>query len=617
MGSIANALRPFLPTNRVSAPYGSGTGGYPIAGAGYEPTYEACARAFITNEIVGTAIRLLATSAAEPCIEGRRWRREKPNYSLARKMANVRHAGPVQAIRRDNLVRNGFYEDLPNHPLVRLLNRPNPYMDTRAEMMQLLVMDRYIAGNAFILKARSDLGNIAELWRLRPDRVKVITNDAGYPVGYQYTVNQKAQFLPYEDVIHWKELHPLSDYLGLSPMSSIMPRVEADSAMRQMLGQFYTGGGTGPGSILTVTGKFTKEAKEEIRAGLRKLMNFPGAFRETLILEQGESKYQRLGLERGLTDAVPKDVNAVMESRIAMPFGIPASILALLVGMESSSYANKRADWQVLWDITMTPLMASFDDGFTAGLCPEFGGIDEVQFDLGDIRALQEDIDALHKRTRDNWSAGLLFFPEARAGIGYDPDTDEGLLNVPTTGVITPFERLGEIPEPAPTVVNPPDVTVEDIGSQMAAAMRGVGRPKLLEDPGARATYEKAVSYRTKHPTRSWLEVATEVGISERQLRRYRDAFEGNAPKEPEEKPTNIQAQSEAAAALIRAGFDPGAVLTAVGLPSIPHKPASQEPPITVNVEMPAVQITNEPARKVTKRITRDENGNIQSIEEG
>ena len=614
MGLLANLIAPRTATRIPSLP-----GVSSVWGEGLDPSYDACARAFRTNEIVATAIRLLATSAAEPAIEGRRWRRERPNYAMARKLAARRHAGPVQALRRDNLVRNGFYEDLPNHPLVKLLNRPNPYMDTRAEMMQLLVMDRYIGGNAYVFKARSELGNVAELWRLRPDRVRVITNDAGHPVGYQYTVGNTKTFMPFDDVIHWKELHPLSDYVGLSPMSSIMPRIQADSAMREMLGQFYQGGGTGPGAILTVSGRLPEEAKAEIRSGLRRLINHPGSFRETLLLEQGTSSYQRLGLERGLTDAVPKDVNAVMESRIAMPFGIPASILSLLVGMESSSYANKRADWQVLWDITMTPLMTSFDDGFTAGLCPEFGGIDEVQFDLGDIRALQEDIDALHKRTRDNWSAGLLFFPEARAGIGYDPDSDDGLLNVPTTGVITPFERLGELPEPPPIDVNPPDVTVEDIGSQMVAAMRGVGRPKLLEDPGARATYEKAVSYRTKHPTRSWLEVATEVGISERQLRRYRDAFEGNAPKEPEEKPTNIQAQSEAAAALIRAGFDPGAVLTAVGLPSIPHRPITppQEPPITVNVEMPAVQITNEPARKVTKHITRDENGNIQTIEEG
>jgi HK97 family phage portal protein len=518
--AVTNALLGLLGTRNVR--FGSNSGGY--VSSSWEPTYEACARAFMTNEIVNTAVRLLATSAAEPCIEGRRWRRERPNYALARKMANARHAGPVQAIRRDNLIRNGFYEDLPNHPLVKLLNRPNPYMDTRAEMMQLLVMDRLIAGNAYILKARDQtFGNVVELWRLRPDRVRVLTNQLGYPVAYQYTLNGTDTVFPYEDVIHWKELHPLSDYIGLTPMSSIMPRVASDSAMREMLGQFYAGGGTGPGAILTVSGKLPEDVKTEIRAGLRRLLNTPGAFRETLILEQGTSSYERLGLERGLTDAVPKDVNAVMESRIGMPFGIPASILGLLVGMESSSYANKRADWQVLWDITMTPMMSSFDDGFTAGLCHEFGGIDEVQFDLGDIRALQEDIDALHKRTRDNWAAGLLFFPEARSGLGLDPDMDEGLLNVPTTGVITPFERLGELPEPpAPAI----DVTpAEAIAAHYRKEFAKPGRPSLLADPGARATYERAVAVRAKNPTWSWLDVATEIGISERQLRRYRNEF--------------------------------------------------------------------------------------------
>ena len=514
-------------------------GGQSSWSTGLDPTYEQCARAFMSNEIVGTAIRLLATSAAEPAIEGRRWRRERPNYAMARKLAARRHAGPVQALRRDNLVRNGFYEDLPNHPLVKLLNRPNPYMDTRAEMMQLLVMDRYIGGNAYVFKARSELGNVAELWRLRPDRVRVITNDAGHPVGYQYTVGNTKTFMPFDDVIHWKELHPLSDYVGLSPMSSIMPRIQADSAMREMLGQFYQGGGTGPGAILTVNGRLPEEAKAEIRSGLRRLINHPGSFRETLLLEQGTSSYQRLGLERGLTDAVPKDVNAVMESRIAMPFGIPASILSLLVGMESSSYANKDADWQVFWDLTMTPLMTSFDDGFTASLCPEFGGIDEVQFDLGDIRALQEDIDGLHKRARDNFAAGLMRLDEGRGAIGLDPNEGKPLFFVATTGVLTPLERLGEEPEPPAPPPAPPSEPEPEPAEAIAAHFRAafaqieaprVGRPKLLADPGARATYDKALALRAKHPAWSWLEVADSLGISERQLRRYRGQFEETRP---------------------------------------------------------------------------------------
>lgn len=605
--AVANALLGlFGIQNQTRVPI---TFGGPTAIGSSGNGYQQGARAFMTNEIVGAAIRLLATSAAEPCITGQRWRRNKPTY------AQARHSGHQARIRHQMLIQNGFVEELPSHPLVKLLNDPNP-KTTRAEFMRTLVMDRYLDGNAYVLKARGPFGNVQELWRLRPDRIRIIPDKYDVVAAYQYTVGNESTIIPADDVIQWRELNPLSDYYGLSPMSPIMDRIEADSAMRSMLGAFYKGGGTGPGAILTTSGALSEDLKTEIRAKLRSLLNHPGAFRETLILEKGTSTYQRLGLDRGLTDAVPKDVNAVMESRIAMPFGIPGSILGLLIGFESSSYANKRADWQVLWDITMTPLMSDFDDGFTKSLCPEFGGIDEVQFNLADIRALQEDIDALTDRHIKVWQTGLAGRMESRSALGLDPDYDDDMYLVPTTGVLTPFERLGEEPE-KPVDKNPPDVTVEDIGSQMAAAMRGVGRPKLLEDPGARATYEKAVSYRTKHPTRSWLEVATEVGISERQLRRYRDAFEGNAPKEPEEKPTNIQAQSEAAAALIRAGFDPGAVLTAVGLPSIPHKPASQEPPITVNVEMPAVQITNEPARKVTKRITRDENGNIQSIEEG
>jgi HK97 family phage portal protein len=527
LGLLAAALTAL--TGRSSSfSYGAGTG---FANFGSEPTYEQCARAFMSNEIVNRAVRLLATSAAEPCIEGRRWRRERPQYQAARKIANVRHAGPIQALRRDYLVRNGFYEDLPNHPLVKLLNRPNPYMKTRAEMMQLLVMDRLIAGNAFILKARNpDFGNVAELWRLRPDRVRIITNSDGYPVACQYTVGETRTLFPYEDVIHWKELHPLSDYLGLSPMSSILPRVASDESMREMLRQFYGSGGSGPGSILTLSGSLSEEAKTETRAKLRSLLNHPGAFRETLILENGTSTYQRLGLDRGLTDAVPKDVNAVMESRIAMPFGIPASILGLLVGMESSSYANKRSDWQVLWDITMTPMMSSFDDGFTAGLCPEFAGIDEVQFELSDIRALQEDVDALHKRHRDDYMAGLESWEEARGGIGLDPDTSDGLYLIPTTGELTPFDRLTAV-DPAPVQVAAPQIPAANlIASEFSAAFQQLdrakgGRPPLLADPGARAIYDRAMSLRAKNPTWSWLEVADKLGISERQLRRYRTEF--------------------------------------------------------------------------------------------
>ena len=44
-----------------------------------------------------------------------------------------------------------------DHPLVQLLNHPNPYM-SRGQLWSTVVMDRYLAGNAFLLKALRKCG---------------------------------------------------------------------------------------------------------------------------------------------------------------------------------------------------------------------------------------------------------------------------------------------------------------------------------------------------------------------------------------------------------------------------------------------------------------------------
>lgn len=513
MGLVATLVNWLIPQNRLSIP-SSTPGLYGNYGGSSRSNYLQHAYAYQNNEIVYTAVHLLSTSAAEPEIIGRRWRRDKP------RMARV--SGQAFKAQNLNLITNGFIVEVGDeHPLIHILNHPNPFLKTRAEMMRLLVMDRYLDGNAYVAKLRTDLGNVSELWRLRPDKVTIIPDKNSGVAGYEYVSGDVRLIFPEEDVIHWREPNPLDHYYGQSPMCAIMPRVYSDGAMREATRTFYETGGTGPGAILTLSGKLDENFKTEVRDRLRRMLGQPGAFRETLILEQGTSSYQRLGLERGMTDFVPLDVNKIMESRIAMVFGIPASILNLLVGMESSSYANKDADWRVFWDITMTPLLSDFDDGFTAGLCHEFGGVDEVLFDRGDITALQEDMDALQERARKNYAAGLAGRKESRAAIGLDPEYIDDEFLVPTTGTLTRGEDLAVMPDAGASQVFDPNA----IANEMQQVFRA-GRPALLADPGARATYDRAMNLRDKNPTWSWLMVADKLGISERQLRRYRQEFE-------------------------------------------------------------------------------------------
>ena len=174
-----------------------------------------------------------------------------------------------------------------------------------------------------------------------------------------------------------------------------------------------------------------------------------------MILDQAESTYQQMGLNRGLRDALPKELNAMQESRIALAFGIPGSILGLLIGYESSSYANKRQDWQVLWDVTMAPLMSDLDDVLNLSLVPDFAAIDEVYFDLDDIKALQEDVDAIQERERKNFQVGLTSWEEARDAIGRDPKIREGTFFVPANVKPVEFDDLTKEPEPPPMIAPP------------------------------------------------------------------------------------------------------------------------------------------------------------------
>lgn len=463
MGLIAdiarNLTKPRVPPVSQSGIWRGGMGGGP-------QTYEQFARrGYMGNEIVFSAIELLATSAAEPHIIGRRWRRENP--AIRAETRRLQAKGHSWAEINDLLIRNGFITQLPNHPLVKLLNAPNPFM-SRGQCWSTIVMDRYLGGNAYLLKARNKrLGNVQELWRLRPDRVRIIPDKETF-CKYEYRLIGKPPVtFEYQDVMHFKTRNPLDDYYGMPPMMAISGRLDIDAYMQGFLRKFFEGGGTGPGSILSVNRRVSQEEKDNIRARFRKQFGGSAGFHEMLVLDNAESTYEQLGLNRGLRDALPKEIDQVSEARIAMVFGIPGSILGLLIGYESSSYANKRQDWQVLWDVTMTPLLSDLDDVLNLSLRPEFGGIDEVLFDLSEIKALQEDVDAIHDRARKNLSVGGWSIQEFRDATGKDPENLEGIFLVPANILPMQGEALSEA-KPAPMA---------------ADTLRALMAPAAIEEP--------------------------------------------------------------------------------------------------------------------------------------
>lgn len=523
--------------------------------AGSTASYASAVRAYTGNEIITAALNLLANSAAEPHIIGRR-----------------QSAGKMEPVAK--------------HPLVDILNNPNPFT-SRGQFWRQMVMDRYLAGNAYAIKARRGdgllNGAVAELYRLRPDRVKPIPGDMTkgeeFVKAYEYIIDRdNVRTIPARDVLHFKNPNPLDPYCGISVLAPLLERVDIDRAMRRFLNTFYQRGGAGVGAMLNVKGgRMDQQQKDDLRQRFRRM--FSGGQYDVLVTTAEDAQYTPFSMNRGLRDALPKEIDAVNEARIAMVFGIPGSILGLLIGYESSSYANKRQDWQVFWDLTMTPLLSDFDDVLNLSLTPEFGGIDDVAFDLSDIRALQEDVDLLHDRARKNANARIWTVEEAREVTGKGDMSEDEHFQLPDGSLIKVSEldddqglTAGDVqtlalngaqiaslmsvidavsaktmsPETAKAVlrVSFPTMDQVDIDALIESAASfepetapapaapalpppsaRIGRPRVEDDPAARAVHDEAVALKVSHPYLSWEQVAARVSVSDRTLREYRRRF--------------------------------------------------------------------------------------------
>jgi HK97 family phage portal protein len=450
------------------------------AGSPLMPRYQDYSRAYKTNEIVYACIEMLATSAGEPHIVGRRWQRNSP--AIRNEEQRLLAAGLSRREVYNRMIEAGFFRDLPDHPLIKLLERPNPWL-SRGKMAGTIVMDRALSGNAYLMKARVQngpmKGAVAELWRLRPDRVRIIPDAKEFIAGYEYDVGGREKIsLPPEDVVHFQTRAPDDDYYGMPQLMSIAGRVDIDAYMKAFLRNFFEKGGTGPGAILSLTEKLSPENRTAVQERFKQRFGNAQAAFELMVLDQTQSSYQSLGLDRGLRDALPKELDAVTEARIAMVFGIPGSVLGLLIGYESSSYANKRQDWQVFWDLTMTPLMSALDDTLNLQLVPDFGQIDEVLFDLSNVRALQEDVDSMHDRHRKNVLAGLEAWQEGREAIGLDPGVSKGIFFIPPNTTPVERDRLAEEPEPAA----PPPIRFEELPAALVRPANPLPKPHEGED---------------------------------------------------------------------------------------------------------------------------------------
>ena len=388
----------------------------------------------ILNAIIGERKQLLPQNAAGASIfsvgsgydrtadfhklaqEGYVW--NPIGYKCIREIAN-------SAAQIEFKVFRGEEEVMNDHPLVRLLARPNP-MQAGVDFFQSLYSYLIMDGNAYAVKNMVN-NRPMELSLLRPDRINIETNKTAVPICYEYSID--GQIVAKYDVDpitgmsmlkHFKRWHPLDDYKGLSPILPAAAEIDQFNKIAQHNLALLDNGAKPTGMLVykptDPTGqpaRLNDDQRTAIKADLNDVMTGATNAGKPIFLE-GEFTWQDLGMSpRDMDFLAQKNMAARM---IALCLGVPSQLVGI---PDAQTYSNMGEARLALYEETVFPLALRVLSDLNEWLVPAFMEQDlRIEYNFDTIPAVAERTRRIYETASTAVREGIITRNEARAMIG-------------------------------------------------------------------------------------------------------------------------------------------------------------------------------------------------------
>jgi HK97 family phage portal protein len=157
--------------------------------------------------------------------------------------------------------------DIPNHEFETLFENPNP-LHTGTELVGATVRDYILNGNAaWFLNRNSWAEKPREIWYVPFNRLTPVPDGRMYIKGYEYNPGngKQEEMLPTWQIVHFKNYNPFHDFIGLSPIESLVDILLGDIGMRKTQRQTYVQNLGEPPSILAFRDYIQDDAWNEVR----------------------------------------------------------------------------------------------------------------------------------------------------------------------------------------------------------------------------------------------------------------------------------------------------------------------------------------------------------------
>jgi HK97 family phage portal protein len=312
---------------------------------------------------------------------------------------------------------------------LRLLRSPNRFYSGILLWMATLA-DYWISGNGYWLKVRETEtgGRVIALWWIPSTLIAPKWPEDGteYISHYLYKPATDVEVkLEPEDVVHFRfGFDPDNIRLGKSPVASVIREIFTDEEAASYTATILRNLGV-PGIVISPGADDVDLEEEDAQAIKAQFMQqFGGDRRGDPLVVGAKVSVSVLSFSPQQMDL--KNLRRVPEERVSAVLGVPAIVAGLGAGLDRSTFANYSEAREAGYEENIIPTQRLLGADLEIQLLPDFADPEDrhVDFDISDVRVLQEDEDKVWARFGEAAAKGIITLADFRRGVGLPVDDE-------------------------------------------------------------------------------------------------------------------------------------------------------------------------------------------------
>lgn len=352
-------------------------------------------------------------------------------------------SAPVQVLDADSA-------PIEDHPMVRLLRRPNPHYSGRT-LWKATQLSLGLSGNGYWIKVWNRAGSsvvqvwYAPHWMMEPRSpdTAMVAPPADTKLGddfishYEYSVEGQIFALRIEDVVHFRDgLDPNEPRKGLSPLGSLFREIFTDDEAANFSASLLKNLGV-PGLIVSPKGEHSP-SPDDVQATKEFVdEEFSGDRRGKPMTMSGPTEVSQFGFSP--EQMTLRELRRIPEERATAIHGVPAIVAGLGAGLDRSTFANFAEAREAAYEEKIIPSQDEAAEELRHQLLPDFGEEwerQEVAFDRSQVRVLQEDENKKAERVRGLWVDGGITRKELREALRMEASDADDVYRMPINAML-------------------------------------------------------------------------------------------------------------------------------------------------------------------------------------